>query len=90
MFKTVNSKVSLTTYAWTPIGKEILGVTGYWIDENSQLKELMIDAAFFLTKRNVQPPRITHKETEQLVPTKSSSSRIAARFVSVNHLIAYE
>lgn len=46
--------------------------------------------AFFELNENVQPPRITQKETEKLVPTRPSSSRIAARYVSFNHLIAYQ
>ena len=44
-FKTVESKVSLTTDAWTSSNtKGILWVTWHWVDKNYELKELIMDA----------------------------------------------
>lgn len=35
MFRSVKSKVSITTDAWSsPNGKDILGVTGHWVDNS--------------------------------------------------------
>ena len=45
MFEKSTAKVSLTTDAWTsPNSKSIFGVTGHWVDDENNLRELVLDA----------------------------------------------